>query len=395
MTSSKTTFLIKSTDDKSLSKDQIDFNKLSHQIETLRKQIEKKEIEFENKLEIFNKKILPAKTSNLDTKTKFLKFVHQTMQQCKFSKKDLKLISEFSAYCFAEIAEDRDIDDELKAIHDFYNKERFDDVMQTETNQILDRFRQQLKIMYGIDVDFSELEGRNFDEEATRIAQEKIEAAMQEKFGNNRDFNGNFAFQGEMNNEKPRKKTKAELKREELELEKEELKTKNIRSVYLSLAKLLHPDLETDEDKKTEKEELMKQVTKAYDNKDLISLLKLEMQWVNSANKNIETLSGDKIKAFISLLREQVSELELEKYTIDKREKYQVFFEYRRLGIKQFELQIATDATIIEEETEMMEDSIFDIKDFKSNKTDLMDVIEGYVMEKNLENFDYSMFHGF
>ena len=50
----------------------------------------------------------------------------------------------------------------------------------------------------------------------------------------------------------------------------------------MSLAKMLHSDLETDETLKLEREELMKKVTAAYQDKDLNTLLKLEIEIIGS-----------------------------------------------------------------------------------------------------------------
>lgn len=75
---------------------------------------------------------------------------------------------------------------------------------------------------------------------------------------------------------------------------------------------MLHPDTETDPVEKSRKEELMKQVTSAYDEKDLATLLKLEMEWVSSENDHLETLSDSKLATYITVLKEQLAEIKHE-----------------------------------------------------------------------------------
>jgi hypothetical protein len=53
----------------------------------------------------------------------------------------------------------------------------------------------------------------------------------------------------------------------------------------------------------------MKQVTSAYADKDLHTLLKLEMEWIVSENAALGTLPDDKLKLYISSLKEQVAGL--------------------------------------------------------------------------------------
>lgn len=114
------------------------------------------------------------------------------------------------------------------------------------------------------------------------------------------------------NKEKQKKQIAQEdkLKKEETE------KIKSLRSIYISLAKMLHPDTVADEKEKAEKEELMKKVTVAYNEKNLSELLKLELQWAASEKNNIDNLTEDKLKLYIASLREQVSELQDEKLKV-------------------------------------------------------------------------------
>ena len=91
------------------------------------------------------------------------------------------------------------------------------------------------------------------------------------------------------------------------------INNKNLRSVYLSLAKILHPDSETDADLKLEKEEIMKQVTKAYEDKDIITLLVIETQWLKNTEERLANIKEDVAAIYIQLLKEQAKKLRQQK----------------------------------------------------------------------------------
>ncbi|MDI9359100.1 MAG: hypothetical protein QM528_09135 [Phycisphaerales bacterium] len=133
----------------------------------------------------------------------------------------------------------------------------------------------------------------------------------------------------EMNDEPKRKSTKTkkktvkqlekeELQKREEELQKreEEIKNKDLRSIYFTLAKLLHPDIEQDPEKRIVKEEIMKKVSIAYNQKDLYTLLKIEMDWIQDENRSLATVSDDKLKIYSKILSEQLLDLKAERFEI-------------------------------------------------------------------------------
>ena len=72
---------------------------------------------------------------------------------------------------------------------------------------------------------------------------------------------------------------------------------------------MLHPDTSSDESDKKLKEEIMKKVVKAYEDKDLYLLMKLEMDYMEKdqiLNTNI-----DKIKIYTSILKDQLKTLRI------------------------------------------------------------------------------------
>ena len=149
----------------------------------------------------------------------------------------------------------------------------------------------------------------------------------------------------------------------------EELKTKSIRSIYITLAKILHPDTETDDEKKLEKEELMKKVTVAYDQKDLTTLLKLEMEWVHKTSEHLEKLTEEKLKIYISTLKQQVMELQNERMQLAYHPRYESIADYVRLSENYAATKITRDGKELKSILDSLNEHILFFKRPEAKKT--------------------------
>ena len=105
-----------------------------------------------------------------------------------------------------------------------------------------------------------------------------------------------------------RKKPKRQLEKEAAEKAKADLKQRSLRDIYLALAKVLHPDIEPDPEKRRHKEDYLKQASAAYQDGNLIELLQLEMAWLETSG--IHDASPDKLLLFLEVLKEQATTLE-------------------------------------------------------------------------------------
>jgi hypothetical protein len=116
----------------------------------------------------------------------------------------------------------------------------------------------------------------------------------------------------ELNEKKPWEKARDEHQKNRRYRKKDEqaqqLK-RSVKTVYTGLMKVFHPDLETDPERKAEKEEISKQITVAYGNQDFIGLLKLESEFLTSQKQRLGQLNDPQLRQYIEVLKEQKTEL--------------------------------------------------------------------------------------
>lgn len=109
-----------------------------------------------------------------------------------------------------------------------------------------------------------------------------------------------------------RKKTAKQIAREEASKAEADQTSLSIREVYRKLVSALHPDREPDPQERARKTTLMQRVNQAYDKKDLLQLLELQLELEHIDAHTIAGLSEDRLKHFNKILKEQLSELDQE-----------------------------------------------------------------------------------
>jgi len=90
----------------------------------------------------------------------------------------------------------------------------------------------------------------------------------------------------------------------------EAFRKRSIANMYKQLARVLHPDFERDDERRQEKVQLMQELTEAYRQNDLHTLLRLEMEWIENEGGNVERLTEEKLEVYNEVLSGQVDGLE-------------------------------------------------------------------------------------
>jgi len=311
---SQSTLLIKSNDkhSKVLSKDEVKFNQLVSKIESLEKKLISTEQLLNTKLEYYVKYITPIENKINEDNLEFIKSLNDCrLQKPSFTKGERAKIKDIlmeELYNYVSFKGKDNIDDFTRNLYkelhgvsiDIHAEESFEQ----SKKDLEDEFARN-----GFDINLDDLKSDMTEEEVFNKFNEMRES-LHEKFSNQ--------------NKKAKPISKKQLEKEKKEKEIEEVKNRSIGTIYKQLAKILHPDLEPDEDLKIEKQEYMKQLNVAYKNKDIHTLLKLEMLWINKVENSKGNLSEDKLKIYIEVLKEQVKQLENNEQEIIFHPRYQV-----------------------------------------------------------------------
>ena len=102
------------------------------------------------------------------------------------------------------------------------------------------------------------------------------------------------------------KQQRQQQKREQAE----QMAAQSLKTVYLKIAAMIHPDREQDESKKAEKTELFQQASQAYEQQDLFYLLKLQLQLEQNKGVGAKALSTEQVKFYKLALDAQSQQLE-------------------------------------------------------------------------------------
>ncbi|ENU25453.1 hypothetical protein [Acinetobacter modestus] len=101
-----------------------------------------------------------------------------------------------------------------------------------------------------------------------------------------------------------------QLRQQEKREQAEQMAAQSLKTVYLKIAAVIHPDREQDETKKEKKTELFQLASQAYEQQDLFYLLKLQLQLEQNKAVGVKELSAEQVKFYKLALDVQSQQLE-------------------------------------------------------------------------------------
>lgn len=108
-----------------------------------------------------------------------------------------------------------------------------------------------------------------------------------------------------------RKSPREEMREAKQEEERKQL-SQSIREVFRKLASALHPDREPDPAERARKTALMQRANTAYENGNLLQLLELQLELEHIDQTHLSSLSPERLKHYIRILKEQLADLDAE-----------------------------------------------------------------------------------
>ncbi len=333
-----------------LSKYQEAFNKLTQKIERLQKDIEKKQLQLDLAMKLYGAEVHTSKMILTAQRWELILVLWENYRAKKLAKPDQRnlkqILREHLRSFLLESESEPDV--KIKEIFEELEGDNYDEMLEQEKEMAREEMADELKKMKvnlaDVDIKDEEALAKKLHEARQKIFEEHI--AKEERFEKNR---------------KEKKKSAKQIEAEKLQQEVDDIKQKNIGTIYKQLAKLFHPDLEQDEERKVEKEILMKELTAAYEAKNLHALLTLELKWIHKENEHLETLTEEKLAVYLQILHEQAQELEHEKNGIFHHPQYSILLQEFGWDVKRFPVQTVQKYLVEIEVT---------IKNFKSNIAD-------------------------
>jgi hypothetical protein len=284
--------------DRPPTKAQETFRVLLAKVESLREAIDAEEQELDATLSFYAEEVVPRLARQTALQKDLVRAVAPYVNKTFFPRKEERIeFKEFTRELLDEIAnwERGLIDDDLREIYNAvhgvgYAKD------ERKTIAAVKAALAQTLAEAGLDVDFAELE--SVTSEAEFMARAEALIARARKMKEAEAEAAHCAEHGRQATDDERMRTE------------EEFRKRSIANIYKQLARVLHPDFERDIERQTYKVQLMQELTVAYRENDLHTLLRLEMQWIENEDGDIARLTEEKLGVYNEILKDQVQGLE-------------------------------------------------------------------------------------
>jgi hypothetical protein len=284
--------------DRPLTKVQETFQVLLAKVESLREAIDAEEQDLDATLSFYAEEVVPRLARQTELQKGLVRAIAPFVNKTFFPRKEERIeFKEFTRELLDEIAnwERGLIDDDLREIYNAvhgvgYAKD------ERKTIAAVKAALAQTLAEAGLDVDLAELESATSEAEFMARAEALIARARRMK-----EAEAEAAHCAEHGHHA----TEDEELRAEAEFRK-----RSIANIYKQLARVLHPDLEPDTVRQKYKVQLMQELTVAYRENDLHTLLRLEMQWIENEGGDIARLTEEKLGVYNEILKDQVQGLE-------------------------------------------------------------------------------------
>jgi len=194
-------------------------------------------------------------------------------------------------------------------------------------------------------------------EQVIEHAQKKSKKKAKDSLNEAETIEADDAFEDWNSDQYQQAREQAKLKRQQdKQAQAEKLVNQSLKTVYLKIASIIHPDREPDESKKAEKTELLQRVNKAYEQEDLFFLLKLQLDVEQSKTGSNKGLSTEQVKFYqqaleaqSQALQKQIQEL-IDSLVWSNKAKIAVQKSKGQLNIEQLYKQIDADVSAVKQQ---------------------------------------------
>ena len=289
--------------DAQLSPAQKRFNQLLAQTETLARKIESTRQATDVHRALFASRIPPLEKERDGYMRQMALWLDGRLKKKGLSDKQKHIARDIICGLAASLAVQGD--EAMQVLHDAHSTYSLADAEKAEVAGM----RRTMEDVFGESLDDGDTP---FDsmEDLMRAAMEKMSAAQaaQQTAQEERDAK----------RKAQRKKSAAQLKKEELTATQAQDADGALRTLYRQLASALHPDREPDPQEQLRKTALMKDANAAYERRDLLALLQLQLRADLADGDKVATMAKEKLAAMTTLLKERVAVLNRELYVVEQ-----------------------------------------------------------------------------
>lgn len=309
-----------------LSKKQQAFNLLTQRIESLKQDIREDSSKLDILMELYGDEIAPQYPRIAESRIKLAKVLARATERISFSSRHYNAIGEAIVSLCEEAFGDIDINAELEEFYDRWAEDSCRAKFNQQLHRAKEMFADMMRDRYDVYIDVEDIEDST---EGFAQFKQRMKVQIEQERQH---------FWQECHQRSKRQRQKEMAKKAE-----EELKQRSIRTIYISLAKVVHPDGEKDDAARIEKEEVMKRVIAAYEQQDLQTLLALEMEWIYKITENLQQLTDEKLQVYLDVLKQQADDLEKEKVELLHSPKYGAVAAYSSMPLNIAQSRILRD----------------------------------------------------
>jgi hypothetical protein len=266
------------------------FNTLTRQIEQVRQTLAAWHDSVAAYRQAHAEVLNPLQAELLAGHRKWVLALDAALDQPNWTKAERQMLRDLLCEAAGEVLGDGAEDDQIKALFDKHAEVDYE----TEQRDALRAMKDLAEAMTGLDL--GDDDGIDTDED--------LHARLKRGF-EERDA----AEQARRGAQAARPGKSATLRRREAEAQQA---TQSVREIYRKLASALHPDRETDEEQRPAKTALMQRVNQAYEARDLLALLQLQLQIEQIDESHIANAGEQRLKHYNKVLGEQLAELRAE-----------------------------------------------------------------------------------
>jgi hypothetical protein len=358
-TQTKAISIVTCKDHPHLSKEQKAFNTLIKKIDEKRASL----AAWQEIIPAYQKKyasdFIPLVASSQEVQIEMVHFLDRTCDKKGLTSPERRMIHDLVSRMAGDLAVERN-DEELKNI---YNKHSGSD-LDKEAEASMNGLKSLLEDVIGVDL------GDDLDMSSPEEIFKRAQAHMNEQ---------QTQFEAERReheeHQSKRKKTAKQIAKESQQQAEEQQTSQSIRELYRKLASALHPDREPDPQERERKTLLMQRINQAYDKKNLLLLLELQLELEHIDQATINNITSSRLKHYNKILKEQLNELEHEIFVTEDMFKAQFGMSpFERLTPSTLMRNLAADIVGIQQDIRELKSDLLAFQDIKKLKAWLKDM---------------------